>query len=86
MDNVMVDFQSGIDKLDAPIKEAFQGKYDEVPYIFSLMGPVEGAIDAIKELDKKYDVFVLSTSPWNNHTALQDKLDWIKRNFNGGDV
>lgn len=81
MDNVIVDFQSGIDKLDQPIKDIFEGKYDEVSHIFSMMEPMEGAVEAIKELSKKYDLYVLSTSPWNNDTALQDKFDWIKRYF-----
>ena len=35
MDNVLVDFKSGIDKLSSEKKEKFKGRYDEVPNIFS---------------------------------------------------
>ena len=43
------------------------------------MKPIPGAIGAFKRLSKKYDTYILSTSPWNNSTALQDKQDWIKK-------
>jgi len=81
MDNVLVDFKSGIAQLDKKTKDSYAGKLDEVPSIFKLMKPMEGAVDAVHKLSKVYDVYILSTSPWLNPTALQDKLDWIKRYF-----
>jgi 5'(3')-deoxyribonucleotidase len=81
MDNVLVDFKSGIDQLDVKIKSTYDGRLDEVPSIFKLMKPMDGAIDAVHKLSKVYDVYILSTSPWLNPTALQDKLDWIKKYF-----
>jgi len=39
MDNVLVNFQSGIDKLTNGDKIAFKGRYDEAPGIF---GPKNG--------------------------------------------
>lgn len=81
MDNVLVDFKSGIDQLDDDIRRAYLGRLDEVPSIFSLMKPLDGAIDAVCLLSTKYDVYILTTSPWSNPTALQDKLDWIKKYF-----
>ena len=79
MDGVLVDFQSGIDSLNDDDKKRYKGRYDEVPNIFLLMKPIPGAIGAFKRLSKKYDTYILSTSPWNNSTALQDKQDWIKK-------
>lgn len=81
MDNVLVDFKSGIDQLKDEIVKAYSERLDEVPSIFSLMKPVDGAINAVYLLAKKYDVYILTTSPWLNPTALQDKLDWIKKYF-----
>ena len=75
MDNVLVDFQSGIDALAPEDKEA----YDNCPHIFSKMVPIKGAIESFKQLSAVYDTYILSTSPWDNPTALNDKLDWIKR-------
>lgn len=79
MDNVLVDFQSGIDALEESVKKQFEGKLDEVPHIFSLMKPIDGAIEAFNRLSEQYDCYILSTSPWNNPTAASDKFDWVKR-------
>jgi 5'-nucleotidase len=81
MDNVLVDFKTGIEKLDEDTRTQYEGRFDEVPHIFSLMDPMEGSITAINLLALNYELFILSTSPWLNPTALQDKLDWIKTYF-----
>lgn len=84
MDGVLVDFQSGIDKLSDEIKQEYKGRLDEVPGIFSLMDPMPGAIEAVHELSKHYDVYILSTAPWKNPSAWSDKINWITKHF--GDI
>ena len=79
MDNVLVDFQSGIEKLDQETLRSFEGRYDEVPGIFGLMEPLEGSIDAYGKLSRKFDTYILSTSPWGNDTAASDKVRWVKK-------
>ena len=79
MDNVLVDFQTGIDKLSEDEKSFFERRYDEVPHIFSKMEPMQNAIESFKLLCEKYDTYILSTSPWENATALNDKLNWVKK-------
>ena len=79
MDGVLVDFQTGIDKLDEATKEQYKGKLDEVPGIFSLMEPIPGAAEVVRLLARNYDVFILTTSPWNNPTAASDKVEWVKK-------
>lgn len=92
MDNVLVDFKTGIERLDQAVLEAHILAYgtdergnprdlDDVPGIFSLMDPVRGAVEAVLELVDYFDTYVLSTSPWNNPTAWSDKLLWIQRHF-----
>lgn len=81
LDNVMVNFQSGIDKLDNDTIINYEGRLDEVPHIFSMMDPVEDAIESYELLCKKYDTYILSTSPWENPTAWHDKLNWVKNNI-----
>ena len=81
MDNVLVDFQSGIDRLDEATKQAYEGNLDDVPDIFSMMDPMPGAIEAVHKLAEKYDIYILSTAPWKNPTALNDKLAWVKKYF-----
>ena len=64
MDNVLVDFPSGIAKLSEQELNEYDGRLDEVPGIFSLMSPMPGAISAFNKLIKKYDTYILSTAPW----------------------
>ena len=41
--------------------------------------PYKGAIDAFHRLVRFYDVYILSTAPWNNPSAWSDKLVWVKK-------
>lgn len=79
MDNVLVDFKSGIDQLDEETKIKFDGKLDEVPDIFSRMKPIPGAVEAFNVLSEKYDTYILSTAPWENPSAWSDKVIWVKK-------
>lgn len=81
MDGVIVDFDSGISKLSEKDKSKYIGKYDEKHGIFGLMEPMPGAISAVEHLSKYFDVYILSTAPWNNHSAWSDKIKWIKKHF-----
>ena len=84
MDNVLVDFKSGIDRIDEATRMAYDGRLDEVPGIFSLMDPMPGAIEAVHRLAEKYDLFILSTAPWKNPSAWADKVSWVTKYL--GDV
>jgi 5'-nucleotidase len=79
MDNVLVDFKSGIDQLNEEVLLKYDGRLDEVPDIFGLMQPMENAIESYIALTEHYDVYILSTSPWENESALIDKLRWVKK-------
>ena len=81
MDNVLVDFPTGIARISENQKVEYEGRYDEVPGIFSLMDPLEGSIQAFHNLSSKYDTYILSTAPWENHTAWSDKLLWVKKHL-----
>lgn len=79
MDNVLVDFASGLAKIDEQTKLDYEGRLDEIPGIFGLMEPMKGAIDAVHKLSEKYDVFILSTAPWKNPSAWSDKVAWVTK-------
>ena len=81
MDNVLVDFPSGIAQLDESVRNEYEGNIDEVPGIFSLMAPMPDAIEAFKELSQLFDTYILSTAPWENPTAWSDKLIWVKNHI-----
>lgn len=50
---------------------------NEAGLFFSLK-PIPGAIEGFRKLMEYYDVYVLSTAPWENVTALSEKNAWIK--------
>lgn len=81
MDNTIVDFRSGIAKLSMVDQEKFKDNFDDHPEIFALMDPIDGAIEALKKLNKKYDLYILSTAPWDNPNAWKQKRDWIGKYF-----
>jgi 5'-nucleotidase len=78
MDNVLVDFKSGIDRLAPDIISMYEGKLDEVPGIFSLMDPMNDAIESYRILSENFETYILSTSPWENSSAASDKFAWVK--------
>ena len=84
MDNVLVDFPSGISKISKQLQSEYEDRLDEVPDIFYLMDPLEGAIDSYKKLSQKFDTYILSTAPWKNSSAWSDKNEWVKKYL--GDV
>lgn len=90
MDNVLVNFQSGLDRIpkeeQAKYNDDGNGKphHDDIPGIFAKMDPMPGAIEAAKLLAKYYDIYILSTAPWLNPSAWIDKLEWVQRHFGAG--
>jgi len=81
MDNVLVDFSSGIDRLAKSIKAEYEGRFDEVPGIFAMMNPMPDAIEAFNILAECHDTYILSTAPWKNPSAWSDKVEWIQRHI-----
>lgn len=77
MDNVIVDFQSGLDKVDDATKQAYGDKPDNIPGIFGLMEPMPGALEALHRINEHYDCYILSTAPWKNPSAWADKVRWV---------
>lgn len=79
MDNVLVDFESALKLVSHETLKKYDGKYDEIPNIFSLMKPIPGAIEAFLILSEHFDTYILSTAPWENPSAWSDKLNWVKK-------
>ena len=84
MDNVLVDFPSGISRISIELHSKYEDRLDEVPGIFSLMDPLKGAIESYKKLSQKFDTYILSTAPWKNSSGWSDKNEWVKKYL--GDV
>jgi 5'(3')-deoxyribonucleotidase len=78
MDNVLVDFSSGMDACDPALLKQYEGHPDEIPGIFGLMQPMPGAVEAYRELSEIFDTYIASTAPWNNVQAWTEKRIWVE--------
>ena len=58
MDGVLVDHPSGIAQLSQETQKEYEGRLYAVPGVFSLMKPLEGALDAFETLSKVYDIYI----------------------------
>lgn len=83
MDGVLVNFESGLEKTDQKTLNEFKGHEDDIPGIFAKMDPMPGAIEAFNFLSKHFDIYILTTAPWKNPTALQDKRNWVEKHLSG---
>lgn len=81
MDNVLVDFPSGIARTEPELLLRYEGRLDEVPGIFARMDPLAGALEAFETLARHFDAYILSTAPWENPSAWSDKLLWVRRHL-----
>jgi 5'-nucleotidase len=81
LDNVLVDFPSAFPLVEPNLLAEYEGHFDDIPGIFSLMNPVEGAVQSFEELATLFDTYILSTSPWDNPSAWSDKLLWVQRHL-----
>ena len=81
MDGVLVNFESAFIKISNITKKNYIGHYDDIPGIFNLMEPNKEILCLFNKMmnDNRYDVYILSSAPWNNPSAWSDKLCWIKK-------
>ena len=60
-------------------------EYEETQYAnqtsFDKQKAQQEAIESIKKLDKQFDLYILSTAPWDNPNAWKQKRDWIGKYF-----
>lgn len=84
MDNVLVNFQGGLDIIDRrqpDLLADYEDRYDEIPGVFSLMPPYCEAVEVFHNMRQIFDTYILSTAPWENPSAWRDKLLWVKKHL-----
>ena len=79
MDNVLVDFKSGLKLQSEEILNLYKDRLDDIQNLFSQMLPMKDAVESFNLLAQEYDTYILSTAPWNNPSAWSDKLEWVKK-------
>jgi 5'(3')-deoxyribonucleotidase len=86
MDGVIADFLKAIKTHPEATLETYKDNPDDIPGIFENLELIHGAKEAIHKLylSSKFDLFILTTAPWNNPSAWMQKRLWIEKHF--GDI
>lgn len=83
LDGVVADFDKG--KKDHPMGNIspYIGRPDKLPGIYENLKPISGAIDAVNKIfcSNLFDVYFLSTAPWDNPNAWTHKRLWVAKHF-----
>ncbi|MDB4105690.1 hypothetical protein N9545_09200 [Salibacteraceae bacterium] len=79
----MADFVSAMEIHTERANPIYKEHPDKIPNIFRDLSPITGAIKAVNLLLESplYEVFILSTAPWNNPSAWTDKRLWLEDKF-----
>ena len=86
LDGVVADFVSAMNAHPLRNELPFNKDPDTIPGLFRNLKPIESAISSVEKLlhSEKYEVYFLSTAPWNNPSAWTDKRLWLTEQF--GDI
>ena len=88
MDGVLVDLAAKIATYDKDYIDTCKkdDTVDCIPDLFLNPPPIAGAIDVFNKFVKsdKYDVYILSTAPWNNPDAWMQKRKWVMKHLGDG--
>lgn len=88
MDGVLVDLAAKIAEYPAEIVAKFEkdDMVDQMPSLFLDPPPIKGAVDAFNKFvnSDKYDVYILSTAPWENPSAWMHKRLWVDEYLGDG--
>lgn len=84
MDGVLVDLKSEINRFGEMMPGLINrlgSDLDKIPNLFKDPRPINGAVAAFKALCQKYEVYILSTAPWDNPDAWTHKRLWVEKHL-----
>lgn len=84
LDGVIVDVERYIHETYEPsyIKAKGIGQLiDNHVDIFHNSQPIPGAVSAFRQLAQKYNVYILSTAPWDNPESWTAKRLWVEKHL-----
>jgi 5'-nucleotidase len=83
LDGVVADFEKGRKGHSMENITPYKGNPDKLPGLFKDLDPIEGAIESVNKLldAPQFDVYFLSTAPWDNPEAWMHKRLWIDQHF-----
>ena len=83
LDGVIADFDKGRNAHPLSGTSPYIGRPDKLPGVYKDLDPIDNAIDCVNSLlvDEKFDVYFLSTAPWDNPDAWTHKRLWVVKYF-----
>lgn len=83
LDGVVADFDKAREEHPLGKITPYKGRPDKIPGIYENLEPIAGAIDSVNRLldTPHFDVYFLSTAPWDNPEAWMHKRLWIDKHF-----
>jgi 5'-nucleotidase len=86
LDGVIADFTSAMNSHELRTTPPYDEHPDTIPNIFRHLSPLPYSIQSVNTLLNlnKYEIYFLSTAPWNNPSAWTDKRLWLEEQF--GDI
>lgn len=83
LDGVVADFELALNTHPLRKNPPYDIHPDMIPGIFRDLSPIENAIESVQKIlqSEHYEVFFLSTAPWNNPSAWTDKRLWLEDHF-----
>jgi len=83
LDGVVADFDKG--KKEHPLGNVtpYIGRPDKIPGVYENLDPITNSIESVNKLLNKegFDVYFLSTAPWDNPESWTHKRLWIAKHF-----
>ncbi len=83
LDGVIADFKTAVEIHPLRNLAPYDIHPDTIPNVFLNLGTIPGAFDAVNTLldDNRFEIYFLSTAPWNNPSAWTDKRLWLEMLF-----
>lgn len=82
MDETLCNFRKGVtDNILAPANKTEEQFPQSRLGFFLLLEPIEGAIEAMNKLQKKYDVWILTRPSFYNLHCYTEKAIWVRKHL-----
>jgi len=83
MDGVLADFEKG--RFEHPLSKItpYIGRPDKLPGIYENLEPISNSVESVSVLfdNPNFDVYFLSSAPWDNPEAWTHKRLWVAKYF-----
>ena len=83
LDGVVADFEKGRSQHPLSTITPYIGRPDKLPGVYENLDPIADSIESVTELfnNPDFDVYFLSSAPWDNPEAWTHKRLWVAKYF-----